>query len=254
MPHRTLRGEPAARLRFGAECLEAMRARTESRVAAKTCCRQRGRRGSGQVAMLRRFESSTTTPDRVIGRIDETKRSAGSIGRRHVVRTAGGPPGWSTGGRGAPHLLPGDARGSAGLHLRRRFVFNGRARRGSRKTSTTPTRSRARAAFRSAAAELGRGAHGPERDIVATSRAAGPRIICAPPPTPPIETCWSCRAVRKRARPRWGGTRRSSCTSPRPARARRPARRRTQPVFRRTSARCSVARRDVGDGRPRSTA
>ena len=179
------------------------------------------------------------------GRIDDEADERWYIGRRHVEDEGGTPVvvDWRAGV--ATPFYRATLADPLGLHLRRRFVFNGRELADVFEEDFDDPDSLAGSGGvpDPLLAELGRARTGQMRDIVATIQAEQDAIIRAP-----LETCLVVQGGPGTARPRSACTApRSCCTSTAPWRAVACSWSGRTRCSCATSARCSVARRDVGD-------
>ena len=171
--------------------------------------RQRGRRRGRQVAARSGASTrSTTTPASLcFGRIDDDADERWYIGRRHVEDTRRHAGGRRLARRGRHALLPGHARRSARACTCAAGSCSTAASSAtcSRRTSTIPTRSRARAACPIRCSPSS-GAPAPARCATSSRRSRASRTRSSARRSRPAS---SCRAGRARAR------RRSGCTAPR---------------------------------------
>jgi DNA helicase IV len=187
MPHPDVALE-RARLAFAQECLEEMRRRTAARVADEDVLAANEADAEAVKWQLeRRLDSLNDDAGSLcFGRIDDEADDRWYIGRRHVEDTAGLPVvvDWRAGV--ATPFYRATLADPLGLHLRRRFVFNGRELSDVFEEDFDDPDSLAGSGGvpDPLLAELGRARTGQMRDIVATIQGEQDAIIRAP-----LESC-----------------------------------------------------------------
>jgi DNA helicase IV len=187
MPHPDVALE-RARLRYAQECLEGMRRKTASRVAAEhVLAANEADAEAVKWQLERRLDSlNDESGSLCFGRIDDHDDARWYIGRRHVEDERGGPVvvDWRAGV--ATPFYRATLADPLGLHLRRRFVFNGRELADVFEEDFDDPDSLAGSGGvpDPLLAELGRARTGQMRDIVATIQGEQDTIIRAP-----LETC-----------------------------------------------------------------
>jgi len=187
MPHPDVALE-RARLRYAQECLEGMRRKTAARVAAEhVLAANEADAEAVKWQLERRLDSLNDEAGSLcFGRIDDHDDLRWYIGRRHVEDERGGPVvvDWRAGV--ATPFYRATLADPLGLHLRRRFVFNGRELADVFEEDFDDPDSLAGSGGvpDPLLAELGRARTGQMRDIVATIQGEQDTIIRAP-----LETC-----------------------------------------------------------------
>jgi DNA helicase IV len=187
MPHPDVAPE-RARLRFAQECLEAMRRRTASRVADEdVLAANEADAEAVKWQLQRRLDSLNDDAGSLcFGRIDDDAGDRWYIGRRHVEDPGGVPIVVDWRAEVATPFYRATLADPLGLHLRRRFVFNGRELADVFEEDFDDPDSLAGSGGvpDPLLAELGRARTGQMRDIVATIQGEQDTIIRAP-----LETC-----------------------------------------------------------------
>ena len=187
MPHPDVALE-RARLRFAQDCLEEMRERTAARVADEdVLAANEADAEAVKWQLQRRLDSLNDDAGSLcFGRIDDERRERWYIGRRHVEDTGGVPVVVDWRADVATPFYRATLADPLGLHLRRRFVFNGRELSDVFEEDFDDPDSLAGSGGvpDPLLAELGRARTGQMRDIVATIQAEQDTIIRAP-----LETC-----------------------------------------------------------------
>jgi DNA helicase IV len=187
MPHPDVALE-RARLRFAQECLETMRRRTTARVAEEhVLAANEPDAEAVKWQLQRRLDSLNDEAGSLcFGRIDDHDGDRWYIGRRHVEDPDGAAVvvDWRAGV--ATPFYRATLADPLGLHLRRRFVFNGRELADVFEEDFDDPDSLAGSGGvpDPLLAELGRARTGQMRDIVATIQGEQDTIIRAP-----LETC-----------------------------------------------------------------
>ncbi len=187
MPHPDL-AEERARLRFAQVCLDAMRARTASKVADEDILGANKADADAVKWQLQRRLASLEDDAAVLcfGRIDEEAGDRWYIGRRHVEDDRGAPVVVDWRAEVATPFYRATLADPFGLKRRRRFVFTGRELTDVFEEDFDDPDSMAGSGGvpDPLLAELGRARTGQMRDIVATIQAEQDAIIRAP-----LETC-----------------------------------------------------------------
>jgi DNA helicase IV len=187
MPHPDVALE-RARLRFAQDCLEQMRQRTAARVADEdVLAANEADAEAVKWQLQRRLDSLNDDAGSLcFGRIDHETEERWYIGRRHVEDEGGTPVVVDWRAEVATPFYRATLADPLGLHLRRRFVFNGRELADVFEEDFDDPDSLAGSGGvpDPLLAELGRARTGQMRDIVATIQGEQDTIIRAP-----LETC-----------------------------------------------------------------
>src|SRR3954470_7720214 len=187
MPHPDVARE-RARLRFAQDCLETMRERTAARVADEdVLAANEADAEAVKWQLQRRLDSLNDDAGSLcFGRIDDVDDERWYIGRRHVEDEGGTPVVVDWRADVATPFYRATLADPLGLHLRRRFVFNGRELADVFEEDFDDPDSLAGSGGvpDPLLAELGRARTGQMRDIVATIQGEQDTIIRAP-----LETC-----------------------------------------------------------------
>src|SRR3954470_6430414 len=183
MPHPDVARE-RARLRFAQDCLETMRERTAARVADEdVLAANEADAEAVKWQLQRRLDSLNDDAGSLcFGRIDDVDDERWYIGRRHVEDEGGTPVVVDWRAEVATPFYRATLADPLGLHLRRRFVFNGRELADVFEEDFDDPDSLAGSGGvpDPLLAELGRARTGQMRDIVATIQQEQDVIIRAP--------------------------------------------------------------------------
>ncbi|HEX5096767.1 MAG TPA: UvrD-helicase domain-containing protein [Acidimicrobiia bacterium] len=173
-----------ARLRFAQECLDAMRERTAARIADEdVLAANKADADAVKWQLQRRLASLDDDASSLcFGRIDEESGDQWYIGRRHVEDGTGAPVVVDWRAEVATAFYRATLADPFGLHLRRRFIFNGRdlADVFDEDFSDPDSLAGTGGVPDPLLAELGRARTGQMRDIVATIQTEQDTIIRAP--------------------------------------------------------------------------